>query len=83
MELGAAVAAPRAQDVAEQALKILDARGSTTSGTNTTFAAIGEQRSYSHLERERAQVANTVTMDDADSRRFMSALRDTTARRNF
>jgi len=70
-------------DVAEQALKIIDSRGNTTGGANTTFAGIGEQRSYNHLERERAQVASTVALDDADSRRFMSALRDTTARRNF
>lgn len=70
-------------DVAEEALKVIDARGGPTSGTNDAFTAIGEQRSYSHLERERAQVANTVVLDDADSRQFMSALRDTTARRNF
>jgi len=70
-------------DVAEQALKIIDSRGTTTGVANTTFAGIGEQRSYNHLERERAQVASAVALDDADSRRFMSALRDTTARRNF
>jgi hypothetical protein len=70
-------------DVAEQALKIIDSRGNTTGVANTTFAGIGEQRSYNHLERERAQVASAVALDDADSRRFMSALRDTTARRNF
>jgi hypothetical protein len=70
-------------EVAEQALAILDARGNTAGGENTTFAGIGEQRSYNHLERERAQVATAVVLDDADSRRFMSALRDTTARRNF
>jgi hypothetical protein len=70
-------------DIAEQALRIIDSRGSTTGGANTTLAGIGEQRSYNHLERERAQVANTIVLDDADSRRFMSALRDTTARRNF
>jgi hypothetical protein len=70
-------------DVAEQALKIIDTRGGTTGATSAAFAALGEQRSYSHLERERAQVANTVILDDADSRRFMSALRDTAARRNF
>jgi hypothetical protein len=70
-------------DVAEQALKIIDSRGSTTGVANTTFAGIDEQRSYNHLERERAQVASAVKLDDADSRRFMSALRDTAARRKF
>lgn len=70
-------------DVAEEALKIIDSRGSTTASANTTFAGIGEQRSYNHLERERAQVASAVIMDDADSRRFMSALRDSAARRTF
>lgn len=70
-------------EVAEQALKIIDSRGGTSGGANTTFAGIDEQRSYNHLERERAQVANTVVLDDADSRRFMSALRDATARRSF
>lgn len=69
-------------DVAEAALDVIDVHGPHRAD-NDSFHSIGEQRSYVHLERERGQLARQVSLDDADSRRLIDALRDTTARRGF
>jgi hypothetical protein len=70
-------------DVAEAALNILDSRGHTRTGSSEPAAALSDQRAYSHLEQERARIAQRATPDDADTRRMIEALRDTTARRTF
>jgi hypothetical protein len=70
-------------DVAEAALDILDSRGQTRTPSTEAGTALGDQRSYSHLEQERARLAQQVAGDDADTRRLIDALRDTTARRSF
>ena len=70
-------------DVAEAALNILDSRGQTRVPSSEAGAALGDQRSYSHLEQERARLAQQAAGDDADTRRLVDALRDTTARRTF
>ncbi|GIH51240.1 hypothetical protein SAMN05421833_125111 [Microbispora rosea] len=70
-------------DVAEAALEIIDSRGSHVGGSIDGVESLGDLRSYTHLERERAELASRVTLDDADARRIIDALRDTTAKRDF
>ena len=70
-------------DVAEAALSILDSRGQTRTPSSESGSALGDQRSYSHIEQERARLAQQAVGDDADTRRLIDALRDTTARRSF
>lgn len=70
-------------DVAEQALAILDSRGRSDSASAENGAALGDQRSYSHVERERARLASEAVLDDVDARRLVDALRDVSARRPF
>jgi hypothetical protein len=67
-------------DVAEEALGYL-----TDSGTQGSLetGALRAQRSYVHLEKERARLALTVPVDDVETERLISALRDTAARRSF
>ena len=43
--------------VAEAALNILDSRGQARTPTSEAGAALGDQRSYSHIEQERARLA--------------------------
>jgi hypothetical protein len=70
-------------DVAEAALDILDSRGQTRTPTDETGRALGDQRAYSHVEQERARLAQRALTNDADTRQMIDALRDTTARRDF
>jgi hypothetical protein len=67
-------------DVAEEALYYLEDRPGSGSGIAHGLRA---QRSYVHVERERAKLAHSVPVDDAETERLISALRDTTSRRNF
>ncbi len=69
-------------DVAEAALDVLDTRGQTRTPSTEAGAALGDQRSYGHIEHERARLAQQAAGDDADSRRLIDALRDT-ARGSF
>lgn len=71
-------------DVAESALDILEARENTTSGGSnpTSLGGLRAQRSYVHVERERAQLAHDVPVDDVDMKRLVAALRET-SRRGF
>ncbi len=70
-------------DVAEAALTILDSRGRTSATGVESAAALGYQRAYTHIERERARLASEITLDDADARRLIDGLRDASARRSF
>lgn len=70
-------------DVAEEALGILDRRENRVTATFSNTAALGDQRSYAHVEHERAQLARTADPNDTDMRRMIDALRDVTARRSF
>jgi hypothetical protein len=70
-------------NVAEAALNILDSRGQTRTASMEAGTALGDQRSYGHLEQERARLAQQAVESDADTRRLIDALRDTTARRTF
>jgi hypothetical protein len=67
-------------DVAEDALHYLEERGTSDA---SVARGLREQRSYTHVERERARLALSVPADDAETRRLISALRETTARRRF
>lgn len=69
-------------DVAEEALSILDERGHTAPDGHSRAGLLG-QRSYVHVERERAQIAVHADVDSEDRRRLMSALRESAARRSF
>ncbi|WP_198675825.1 hypothetical protein [Kribbella monticola] len=70
-------------DVAEAALEILDSRGASRTTNPGSLASIGDQRSYSHIERERARMASEATTDDVTAQRLIDALRDVTAKRSF
>jgi hypothetical protein len=67
-------------DVAEAALRHLADSGPAAGRTSSDLRA---QRSYVHLERERARLAHDVPLNDVESERLISALRDATARRGF
>jgi len=67
-------------DVAEEALHHLEDRGGAG---DSGRAGLRAQRSYVHLEKERATLAHSAATDEADAKRLVSALRDTTARRRF
>jgi hypothetical protein len=70
-------------DVAESALAVLESRGGSGDGGEGHAAGLRAQRSYEHVERQRARLAIDVPTDDADARRLIEALRDSTARRQF
>lgn len=67
-------------DVAEETLRHLEDRGEAEDSMGGSLRA---QRSYVHVERERARLAHEVPVDDVDAERLISALRDATARRRF
>lgn len=62
-------------DIAESALSILDTRGQAR-GDAGNFQNLGDQRRYSHIERERAKVATQADPDDREAARLVAALRD-------
>ncbi|GAB4927327.1 hypothetical protein BB737_01180 [Mycobacterium avium subsp. hominissuis] len=71
-------------DVAEQALVILDSRGQQSGPTRPSdVVALGDQRSYTHLEAERGRLAQQPLASSTHTRLLLEALRDTTARRSF
>jgi hypothetical protein len=71
-------------DVAEQALEILDSRDSGSGAPRPYDVAIlGDQRAYTHLEAERARLAQQPLASGTHTRLLLEALRDTTARRSF
>jgi hypothetical protein len=67
-------------DVAEDALRILTSRESAA-GNEADAAALRAQRSYVHVERDRARLALTADVDDVEQARLISALRDASVRR--
>lgn len=69
-------------DVAEDALRILDDREETL-GDPDGAAALRAQRSYVHVERERAQLAKQLNYDAVEQQRLIAALRDEAVRRTF
>lgn len=67
-------------DIAERAVVFLEGRGR---GPSMKAEGLRAQRSYRHLERERASIAHETPIDDEEAKRLISALRDVTARRTF
>lgn len=71
-------------DVAEGALSILRARESGNPvASNLGPAGVRGQRSYVHVERERAQLAIQTATDDEDLKNLIAALRQTTTGTGF
>ncbi|WP_223256925.1 hypothetical protein [Arthrobacter globiformis] len=69
-------------DVAEDALKVLTAREASGSGGHNA-ASLEGQRSYVHVDRERAKIALTTDRDQAEEARLIAALREVPARRSM
>jgi hypothetical protein len=70
-------------DVAEGALVILSEREEGATGNSQIASGLRSQRSYTHIERERAQLALETPTSDADLTRLVAALRQTTGKRGF
>jgi hypothetical protein len=68
-------------DVAEEALTILDDRGGDS--RSTTGRGLRSQKSYVHIEKERARLATDAPDDGKHRDRLVAALRETTAKRSF
>lgn len=66
-------------DIAESALSIMDSRESMNKGEAGSLQTFGDQRSYSHIQRERAKMASAVETDDVEAARLVAALRDVTS----
>lgn len=69
-------------EVAEDALKLLTARDSSGSGRHNV-ASLEGQRSYVHVDRERAKLALTTDRDQAEEARLIAALREVPVRRSM
>jgi len=66
-------------DIAESALSIIDSRGATNRGDAGSLQNLGDQRTYSHVERERAKMASVTDTGDREAARLIAALRDVTS----
>lgn len=62
-------------DIAESALSILDSRDQARGDTGS-LQNLGDQRRYSHVERERARMASEAHVGDQEAARLVAALRD-------
>lgn len=62
-------------EIAESALSILDSRNQAR-GPIGELGALGDQRRYNHVERERAKMASAAQADDPEAARLVAALRD-------
>lgn len=69
-------------EVAEDALKLLSS-GEPTGGDDAGAAALRAQRSYVHIEKERARLAHTGDTDKAEEARLIAALREIPATRGM
>jgi hypothetical protein len=69
-------------EVAEDALKLLTARDTSGSG-HPNVASLEGQRSYVHVDRERAKLALTADRDQAEEARLIAALREVPLRRSM
>lgn len=70
-------------EVAEDALKLLTPREPVSSPNQQTATALQGQRSYVHIDREKAKLALTTERDLAEEARLIAALRDVPARRSM
>lgn len=58
---------------------IIDSRGSRNRGEAGSFQSLGNQRAYSHVERERAKIASEAEINGHEEARLIAALRDVTS----
>lgn len=70
-------------EVAEDALQLLTDISGSTPGQEDDAAALRAQRSYIHVERDRAQLAKTADTDEVEQARLIAALRDVSVRRTM
>lgn len=70
-------------DVAEDAYELLLSRSGGTSSGVADGGVLRGQRSYVHVEQERARLALTADMDEVEQSRLISALRDESTRRTM
>ncbi|MEV3858406.1 hypothetical protein AB0J38_29330 [Streptomyces sp. NPDC050095] len=69
-------------DVARDALKMLDTREGAE-GESSDIAALRAQRSYVHVDKERARLALTAGIDEVEQARLIAALREVPVKRMF
>lgn len=69
-------------DVAKDALKMLNAREGAE-GDSSDIAALRAQRSYVHVDKERARLALTSGIDEVEQARLIAALREVPVKRMF
>ena len=69
-------------EVAEDALQLLVASEPGTGG-DAGAAALRAQRSYVHVERDRARLAQTTDVDEVEQARLIAALRDVSISRRM
>lgn len=69
-------------EVAEDALRLLVVR-EDASGGQASAAALRAQRSYIHVERDRAKLALTADVDEVEQARLIAALRDASVQRTM
>ena len=70
-------------DVAEKALEILRSRGRESGSPGIASANLHTQRSYTHVETERAQVAIEAPIDDEDTAILVASLRQSITARGI
>lgn len=70
-------------EVAEEALQIIDSRSAPTGGAVGSLHSLGDQRSYSHVESERARMAAMAETSDGEAARLVAALRDVASGGSF
>lgn len=63
-------------EVAEDALRLLTSRSESSAGRTADAAVLQAQRSYVHIEQDRARLALTTTMDEVEQARLLAALRE-------
>ncbi len=69
-------------DVAEDAIRLMST-GTSAGGSPGDVAALRAQRSYIHVEQDRARLALQPGTDDAEEARLVASLRDVTIRRTM
>ncbi|MEU0315120.1 hypothetical protein [Nocardioides sp. NPDC006273] len=70
-------------EVAEAALEIIDSRIGSSSASVGSLYSLGDQRSYAHVEAERARMAAMAETSDSEAARLVAALRDVASGGSF
>ncbi|KQS64381.1 hypothetical protein ASG41_16925 [Modestobacter sp. Leaf380] len=70
-------------EIAEDALSLIESRGTSSVDSDADAAAFRAQRSYIHVERDRARLAMTADSDEVEQARLIAALRDVSVQRTM